>query len=179
MWDLNSGFFWHCASTVSASITLPWVSKEMSVTQPKDRVERWEREPSRVTWFHAVSLIFCLASETYFTRRWERTWKKIDLGWANIWQRSVGNNHLSWEISVPGDIDGTKNICFSPQSQGFHFSSMESLNSLAANLFIYFLVLECCLTRCAVKSSGLFKMQPHMFWCLGCVESIEELQRDN
>lgn len=79
--------------------------------------EDYGDEPSTVTWFHAVSLIFCLASEIYFTRRWERTWNKIDLGWANIWQCSVGNNHLSWEISTPGDIDGTKNILLNPQSQ--------------------------------------------------------------
>lgn len=140
IWDLSL-VFWHCTSTVSASIILPWALKEMSVTRLKDRGELWEWEPSRVTWFHAVSLIFCLASEIYFTRRWERTWNKIDLGWANIWQRSVGNNHLSWEVSTPGDIDGTKNICLSPQSQGIQFSSMESLNSSAVNLFICLLVI--------------------------------------
>lgn len=108
--------FWHCASTARASVPLQ-SPKEMSVMQPKDRGGLWGWEPSRVTWFHAVSLIFCLASEIYFTRRWERTWNKIDLGWANIWQCSVGNNHLSWEISTPGDIDGTKNIRLNPQSQ--------------------------------------------------------------
>lgn len=130
--------FWHRTSTASASV-LPWAPKEMSVTRLKDRGELWEWEPSRVTRFHAVSLIFCLASEIYFTRRWERTWNKIDLGWANIWQRSVGNNHLSWEISTPGDIDGTKNICLSPQSQGIQFSSVESHNSSAVNLLFIFI----------------------------------------
>lgn len=128
-----------CQKNLSSSIILLWVSKEMSVTQPKDRVELWEREPSRVTWFHAVSLIFCLASEIYFTRRWERTWNKIDLGWANIWQCSVGNNHLSWEISAPGDTDGTKNICLSPQSQGFYFQAWRaSILQQQTFLFIYY-----------------------------------------
>lgn len=116
VWDLST-HFWHHASTARASVLL-WALKEMSVTQLKDGEDLWGWESSRVTWFRAVSLIFCLASETYFTRRWERTWNKIDLGWANIWRRSVGNNHLSWEISNPGDIDGTKNISLSPQSQG-------------------------------------------------------------
>lgn len=151
----------------------------MSVTWLKDTGEPREREPFTVARFHAVSLIFCLASEIHFSRRWERTWNKIDLGWANIWQRSVGNNHLSWEISTPGDIDGTKNICLSPQSHSIQFSSMESFNPSAVNLSIYFYFWSFDLPGGEWKALVCSRCSHTSFWCLGWVETREELQRDN
>lgn len=144
--------------------------REMSVPL-KDTGEPREREPSMVARFHAVSLIFCLASEIYFSRRWERTWNKIDLGWANIWQRSVGNNHLSWEISTPGDIDGTKNICLSPQSHGIQFSSVDSFNPSAVNLSIYFYFWSVDLPGGEWKALVCSRCSHTRFWCLGWVEN--------
>lgn len=57
----------------------------------------------------------------------------------------------------------------------FGFQAWRELQSFSSKPFYLLLFLECWLARCAVKGSGLFKMQPHMFWRLGWVETIEEL----